>query len=155
MSVTRLVLDTNVWLDWLLFDDPDIAPLKAAVADGRVEIVMDEAGEAELARVLAYPFQNRKLDATAQAELVAQCARVARKAEVEKRSAEAALLPKCSDPDDQKFLELASACGAAFLVTRDGALLELARHKLRPLPYHIVTPAQLIATLKSADADGL
>ena len=58
------------------------------------------------------------------------------------------LLPKCGDPDDQKFLELALACGAAFLVTRDAALLELDRHKARPLPYRIVTPAQLAVALK-------
>ena len=25
----RLILDTNVWLDWLLFDDPSVAALKA------------------------------------------------------------------------------------------------------------------------------
>ena len=30
----RLVLDTNVWLDWLVFDDPGIAPLKLAVRTG-------------------------------------------------------------------------------------------------------------------------
>ena len=29
----RLVLDTNVWLDWLVFDDPALAPLKDAVAE--------------------------------------------------------------------------------------------------------------------------
>ena len=30
----RLVLDTNVWIDWLVFDDPSIAPLKAAQQSG-------------------------------------------------------------------------------------------------------------------------
>ncbi len=145
----RLVLDTNVWLDWLLFGDPDVAPLKAAVAQGRAEIFMDGAGESELARVLAYPFQNRTLDAAAQAGLLAQCRHIARKSEGESRKAEVNLLPKCEDPDDQKFLELALTCGAAFLVTRDRALLGLARHKARPLPYRIVTPAQLAAALRS------
>ncbi|HET9404954.1 MAG TPA: putative toxin-antitoxin system toxin component, PIN family [Burkholderiales bacterium] len=145
----RLVLDTNVWLDWLLFGDPDVAPLKAAVAQGGAEIFMDEAGEAELARVLAYPFQNRTLDAAAQAELIALCGRIARKAEVGSRKANESWLPKCEDADDQKFLELALTCGAAFLVTRDRALLGLARHKPRPLPYRIVTPAQLAAAFRS------
>ena len=43
------VLDTNVWLDWLVFDDPAVAPLKSAVAGGRAEIRIDPACEAALA----------------------------------------------------------------------------------------------------------
>ena len=49
-----VVLDTNVWLDWLVFADSTIAPLKAAHASGRLSIVRDAAGEAELERVLDY-----------------------------------------------------------------------------------------------------
>lgn len=33
----RLVLDTNVWLDWLAFDDAIIGPLKNAQVDGAVK----------------------------------------------------------------------------------------------------------------------
>jgi predicted nucleic acid-binding protein len=167
----RLVLDTNVWLDWLLFDDPGVAPVKAAVAEGRAEIVIDEAVEAELARVLAYPFGNKSLDGDAQAALLAQFRIIARRIEGKREKAkeagpgspnhdsrftnhavpaEGGPLPVCSDPDDQKFLELALACGATFLVTRDDALLELTQHKTRPLPYRIVTPGELIAELESA-----
>jgi uncharacterized protein len=174
----RLVLDTNVWLDWLLFDDPAVAPIRKAVAEGKAEVVMDEATESELARVLAYTFNNRTLDAATQASLLEQCRRTARKVEGGSRKEEGTdprptthdprvsgsihrspysihavptvenPLPVCSDADDQKFLELALACGAAFLVTRDGALLELAEHKVRPLPYRIVTPVQLAKALR-------
>jgi len=151
VPVTRLVLDTNVWLDWLLFEDPEVTPVKAAVAAGRAEVFVDDAVESELVRVLAYPFGIKTLDIEKQAELLAQCRRIARKSEGENRKAEVNLLPKCEDPDDQKFLELALACGAAYLVTRDRALLELAWHKARPLPYRIVTPAQLGAALKNCD----
>ncbi len=153
LRMLRWVLDTNIWLDWLVFDDPAVAPMKAAVAAGRAEIVMDEAVEAELVRVLAYPFGIKTLDEDAQAGLIAQFRAIARKAEGESRKAEKGFLPKCDDPDDQKFLELALACGAAFLVTRDGALLELARHKVRPLPFRIVTPAQVAAALAAALRD--
>jgi len=167
----RLVLDTNVWLDWLLFDDAAVAPIRKAVAEGKAEVVMDEATESELARVLAYTFNNKTLDAAKQAELLAQCRGIALRAEGRSRREERLgsrvsgsihhspftihavptaenPLPVCSDPDDQKFLELALACGAAFLVTRDGALLELAEHKVRSLPYRIVTPAQLAKALR-------
>jgi predicted nucleic acid-binding protein len=152
----RLVLDTNVWLDWLVFDDPAVAPVKAAVAEGRAAVFMDEAVEAELVRALAYPFGTKSLDAQAQAAAIARCLRIARRDEGPSTSLrtgggmkdEERPLPKCRDPDDQKFLELALACGAAFLLTRDEALLELARNKARPLPYRIVTPGELAAELE-------
>ena len=145
----RLVLDTNVWLDWLVFDDPSVAPVKAAVAEGRVEVFIDAAVEAELVRVLDYPFGTRSLDAQAQAKAVAECLRIARRDEGGGMRDEERPLPVCSDPDDQKFLELALACGAGFLVTRDAALLELARNRVRPLPYRIVTPQELAAALEA------
>lgn len=141
----RLVLDTNVWLDWLLFDDPVIAPVKAAVAAGGAAVFIDDAVEAELARVLAYPFGSRTLDAQQQARAIAECLRVARKAEGGRRREEQKLLPKCDDPDDQKFLELAAACGAAYLLTRDDALLEVGRRKSRPLPFRVMTPLEFAA----------
>src|SRR5262245_18512155 len=75
-SPPRFVLDTNVWLDWLVFEDPDIAPVKAAVAAGRAEVVVDEAVVAELARVLAYPFGARTLSPDARSKCLAECRRV-------------------------------------------------------------------------------
>jgi predicted nucleic acid-binding protein len=51
-----------------------------------------------------------------------------------------ASLPRCRDPHDQKFLELALAAQADALVTKDQALLELARRKL---PFRIAAPQAL------------
>ena len=119
----RLVLDTNVWLDWLVFAEPGVAPLKDAVVLGRFTVCIDEACEAELIRVLAYDLGKHSIDAAAQAAALAACRQVAKRIE----AAPAAGLPKCRDPDDQKFLEAALAAGADFLVTKDLALLELAR----------------------------
>jgi putative PIN family toxin of toxin-antitoxin system len=130
----RLVLDTNAWLDWLVFDDPAMAPLKAAVAAGRAEILIDAACEAELERVLAYPLGRFTLEAPAQAACLAECRRLALRVE---RAAPPADLPRCRDPDDQKFLEAAAAAGADFLVTRDLALLELAH---RAAAFRILSP---------------
>jgi putative PIN family toxin of toxin-antitoxin system len=130
----RLVLDTNVWLDWLVFKDPSLEPLKAAVAERRAEIFIDAACEAELERVLAYDLGKHTLDAAAQAACLAECRRIARPLEGDKPAACAAL-PRCEDPADQPFLEAALAARADFLVTKDRALLELAR---RPLPFRIV-----------------
>jgi putative PIN family toxin of toxin-antitoxin system len=141
-GVTRLVLDTNVWLDWLVFEEPALAPLRAAHAAGRVEIVMDEACEAELARVLAYDLGKHTIGAQAQAQCLERCRSLAKRLAV--TSVETASgsqgLPRCSDPHDQKFLELALASGADILVTKDQALLELARRKL---PFRIAAPNAL------------
>jgi predicted nucleic acid-binding protein len=82
------------------------------------------------------------LSAEAQAACLAECGRIASRVEGVPLPTPRAL-PVCSDPDDQKFLELALACGAGLLVTKDRALLELARHKTRPVPFRIVEPAKL------------
>lgn len=167
-TMLRLVLDTNVWLDWLVFHDAGIAPIKAAVANGQAEILIDAACEQELARVLAYPMRKHALDADSRATLLAECRSVARMLEPGEREGASSgkrnnlhlpsddlapsrpPLPVCRDKDDQKFLELARDCGADFLVTRDRELLRLARKKLRPAPFRIVTPAQFAA---AADLD--
>ena len=52
--MSPVVLDTNVWLDWLVFDDAALAPLKRAQADGAIEIFSDEACARELVAVLNY-----------------------------------------------------------------------------------------------------
>ena len=130
----RLVLDTNVWLDWLVFDDPSIAPIKAAVAADRAQVFIDAACEAELERALGYDLGKRTVDIAA---CIAECRRVARRIDSSAPEAERARLPACRDPDDQKFLEAALAAGAGFLVTKDRALLDLAR---RATPFRILTP---------------
>ena len=141
----RLVLDTNVWLDWLVFDDPCVAPIRAAVAAGRAEICIDAACEAELERALGYDLGRKfTIDAQAQAACLAECRRVARRIESACPEAERAQLPACRDPDDQKFMEAALAAKADFLVTKDRALLELARRTLR---FRIVPPEGFAAGL--------
>jgi len=141
LAPQRVVLDTNVWLDWLVFRDPGVEPLRAAQAAGRAAIFIDEACEAELVRVLAYERGRWTLDAPAQSEALARCRAAARPPG--RAAARASMaLPRCRDPDDQKFLELALAAGAHDLVTRDRALLELGRRTrpLTPLPFRILAP---------------
>ncbi|HEX9192347.1 MAG TPA: putative toxin-antitoxin system toxin component, PIN family [Burkholderiales bacterium] len=123
MTGPRAVLDTNVWLDWLVFDDPSTAPIKAAVAASRAEVLIDAACEAELERALGYDLGKRTVDVAA---CIAECRRAARRIESPAPEAERAKLPACRDRDDQKFLEAALAARAEFLLTKDRALLELA-----------------------------
>jgi len=148
----RLVLDTNVWLDWLVFQDPGIAAIKTAVASGQAEIFIGPACAQELERALTYPLPKNPLDAATQAACLAECRRLARTNEGGGTKDETYPLPTCRDPDDQKFLELARDCSADFLVTKDRALLELARRKARPTPFRIVTPQQFADTLGAKPA---
>lgn len=159
----RLVLDTNVWLDWLVFDDPAVAPLQRAHADGAIELFSDEACTRELIAVLNYDLGKRSLDAETQKARLAEFYRLVRPhpsgplAESAGspplrgggRESAALPLPRCRDPDDQKFLELARDCSADYLVTKDNALLVLARRKTRPAPCRIVTPSGMGAVLES------
>lgn len=137
MRVLRLVLDTNIWLDWLVFADPVVIPIRNAVAGARAAVYIDERCEAELERVLAYDLGKHSIDAAAQAACLAACRCVALR--VEAPEALQAKLPQCRDPDDQKFLEAALAARADFLVTKDLALLELAQ---RVREFRILTPTE-------------
>ena len=138
MTKPRLVLDTNVWLDWLVFDDPRIAPVREALEADRAEICIDRACEAELARVLAYDLGRRTLDVKAQAACLERCLALARRIDATLAEPERGRLPACRDKDDQKFLEAALAAGAHFLITRDEALLALGRR----VAFRIVRPEQ-------------
>jgi putative PIN family toxin of toxin-antitoxin system len=137
MEAKRIVLDTNIWLDWLVFKDLSLLHLKKAVSEGKAEILINAACEAELERVLAYDLARHSLDAAARSACLAECRRIAQRIDTAAPEAERKLLARCADPDDQKFLELALAARADALVTKDHKLLELAR---RTKPFRILNP---------------
>ena len=136
-TMPRVVLDTNVWLDWLVFNDPAIAPLRALVEADRAQIYLDALCAAELERALSYDLK-REVDVTA---CMAKARRAAYASEATVPSAQVAKLPHCRDPDDQKFLEAALASRADFLITKDHALLALDGRAA----FRIVTPAGFAA----------
>ncbi|HSG76841.1 MAG TPA: putative toxin-antitoxin system toxin component, PIN family [Burkholderiales bacterium] len=133
MAGVRVVLDTQVWLDWLVFDDPAVGRLREAQAAGRIEIVIDEVCEAELVRVLGYDLGKFSLEPDEQTHCVARARGVSRRVP----AGSPGELPRCKDPDDQKFLELAASTGARILVSKDQALLALARRVTR---FRILAP---------------
>lgn len=118
-----LVLDTNVVLDWLVFDDVRMRPVAVAVAAHKVRLISSAACVEELQRALGY--KAIRLDAVAQAKVLANYRRQSTLVAAPVAGA-SPMLPRCEDPDDQKFLELAWHAGASWLVTRDKALLKLA-----------------------------
>ena len=92
-------------------------------------------------RVLAYDLAKHTLDAAAQAACLTECRKIAHRIDTAAPETERKLLPRCVDPDDQKFLELALAARADVLITKDHKLLELAR---RTKAFRILKPARVI-----------
>ena len=138
-SPCRLVLDTNVWLDLLVFEDPRCAALAVALDTGRALALIDAACRAEWPRVLAYPALQ--LSAQAQQALVRQLDALAVRCE-EARPEDARPVLRCRDKDDQKFLALALRAHAQALLSRDQALLELAARSRRLGLFGICPPDQ-------------
>lgn len=128
----RVVIDTNVILSALLFENGRVAWMRDAWARLLCRpLVCTETAE-ELLRALAYP--KFKLSVDDREELLGDYLPYAERVEVTRRLGE----PRCDDPDDQKFLDLAYAGRASMLITGDKALLALAGK----CPFDIVSPAQ-------------
>jgi putative PIN family toxin of toxin-antitoxin system len=144
--IVRMVLDTNIWLDWLVFDDTGIHRIRQLQEAGHVEILIDAPCEAEFAEVITRKFQKKTLDAQEQAQALAHCRRLTTRIEAQLSPPERARLPRCKDPDDQKFLELAFAGEADILITKDRALLDIFRRKKkqvgRTVSFKILTPEE-------------
>ncbi len=144
-GVPRIVFDTNVLVSLYVFDDSRYAALRQALEQGRLRAVTNEACLAEFARVLAYAQFGVAPDLQARA-----LEDYARHALLSAAPVGDAVLPRCKDPDDQKFLELARDAGAAWLVTSDKALLALARRRRLAHLFRVVTPDAALALLQDA-----
>lgn len=139
----RLILDTNVVLDCLVFDDPAIRELTTAVEARRVQALVHECTIDELQRVLAYP--QLSLDEAQRLHVLNRYRAASAPAAVPDGFGRETLLlppgfPRCRDRDDEVFLALAYHARADALVTWDKAVLKL-RRKARRFGVAIVTPA--------------
>jgi uncharacterized protein len=131
-----VVLDTNVVLDWLVFGNVSARPLANAIQGGRLRWLSSPRMREELARVLQYPalagwHPDSERTLTQFDRWTAVCP----------NPAPMAINPACTDADDQVFIDLALAQGADWLVTRDRALIKLAR-RMRARGVRIVTPTR-------------
>lgn len=131
----RLVLDTNVCLDLFVFQDPRRAELLAALESGAVEAVTRADCRAEFLYVLNYPHlklteTTRPLSAARFDALITLVA----------PPESGVRLPVCTDRDDQKFLELARDAQADILITKDKALLKLAKRLSKAGLFRVIQP---------------
>ena len=122
-ALACVVVDTNIVLDLFVFQDPATLVLNqlliAALTLGQPRWLATAAMREELVRVLDYPqvrkrmafYERSAVEVLAQFDRLSQPTDIAPKASV-----------TCKDPDDQKFIDLAVAHGAA-LLSKDRAVL--------------------------------
>ena len=144
-----LVLDTNVVLDWLAFGDAAVQPIATAIATGQVRLISSAACVDELQRALGYAAI--RLDAEAQARALANFCGYATLVD-DPPSDALPILPRCDDPDDQKFLQLAWHAGARWLISRDKALLKLAVPVAKLGRFAVIAPTEFAAVLAQLSA---
>ena len=119
--MNAVVLDTNVALDLLVFNDPAARSLKQALEHAKVDWLVTEAMRAEFARVLAYPRMAARLQVLGLtgSDLLARYDHLSRTRPVAPQAA-----IRCSDRDDQMFIDLAVAHRAR-LLSKDRQVLRL------------------------------
>jgi putative PIN family toxin of toxin-antitoxin system len=121
MSMPRVVLDTNIVLDLLIFKDPRCAALRAALDSKALMWIATPVMRDELERVLTYThLQPRMAFYQISAEQV--LAQFDAGATLQAIAARCPFV--CTDADDQKFIDLA-AQHSAVLVSKDKAVLRL------------------------------
>jgi putative PIN family toxin of toxin-antitoxin system len=126
-----LVIDTQIVMDWLVFRDARSQALADAVVSGRVRWLVEPAMREEIRHVIGRGVAARYAPDLSLIESHFDAHAVM----VEPRQPSPRLV--CRDPDDQKFIDLALAAGARWLVSRDKALLALAK-RARPRGLHIL-----------------
>ncbi|MFZ6742652.1 putative toxin-antitoxin system toxin component, PIN family [Undibacterium sp. JH2W] len=138
----RVVIDTNVCLDLFVFKDPRWSVLLESLSNGQLQALTRTDCRDEWLAVLSYPHLAARHD-SAEAVTALFDAHITCVTTVETLTRK---LPVCSDKDDQKFLEIARDSQAQVLITKDKALLKLARKMKQAGMFKIETPEQFLRT---------
>ena len=139
MKKPRIVLDTNVCLDLFMFRDPRWQHLLSAMQQDQVECVTSSSCRMEWTLVLNY--KKLALSEVQQQSLLAEFDALIHVIPDDEASIDLLIkLPLCRDKDDQKFLVCAQSAQADFLITKDKALLKLARKTTRSGLFTIASP---------------
>ncbi len=117
-----IVIDTNIVLDLLVFDDPSWAALQSALDAGSLRWIATPSMRIELERVLGYPLIARRLVRDARSADAVLARFDALSQIVEEAPPRAPFV--CKDPDDQVFIDLAVAHRAR-LLSKDKLVLAL------------------------------
>jgi len=142
-----VVFDTNICLDFFVFHDPRYLCILEWLKEGKIHGLTSSACRDEWLAVLNYPHLpiNDEQRPIAITEFDATI-------KIKDDFIYSAIrLPLCSDKDDQKFLETALGLRVDYLVSKDKALLKLARRLSKLELFKIVTPEQFLNDLTIND----
>lgn len=120
----RCVFDTNVVISALVFSGRRLAWLRRAWLTTELVPLASQETIAELVRVLEYP--KFRLAQEERLELLGDYLPFCDSVDIGQELPDLPDLPRRDDPDDQKFLKLAAAGEADWLITGDPHLLKLA-----------------------------
>lgn len=119
-TVTFYILDTNIWLDWLIFHNDALDALKAAHQNKYFKIIYTVEMLFELTDVICR--SQFKLTQQRQNEVLAELKQLASLVETQSKPLHSI---RCKDKDDQIFIDTALAYGSAWLISKDKHLLTL------------------------------
>ena len=130
-----VVLDTNTVLDWLLFQDAGMLALAGAIQAGHIRWVACARMRDEFQRALGYANLAKWLPDSQRLLSAFDLWALDRPTPPPTPAAW-----RCSDADDQVFIDLALAESARWLITHDRAVLRLGK-RARERGLLIVKPA--------------
>ena len=148
MNPKLIVIDSQSLFDWLVFHNPSAQRWASTLSGVDWKWIFTSDMKAEFDFVAAKGFGERwpvSFDDVASA-----WSTMAWQVDTPAELGVSARL-HCTDRDDQKFIDLAIAAGAHTLISRDKALLRLARKAAARHGLRICTPANWSATLDQAD----
>lgn len=136
--MVRVVVDTNVLISALLKADGSPAKIVALWRSGRLELVVSEEVIDEVARVLGYPRIRKRVTAE-EAERFVDLLRTAALG----MTAYERVTVVDDDPDDDKFLAIAVASRAAYVISGDTHLLRVGTYR----GIDILTPSAFLTDI--------
>ena len=134
----RVVIDTNVLISALLKANSGPASIVSLWRSGEVELVVSLEVIDEIARVLDYPKIKKRVSSEEAARFLTL---LYTSATIVQSNEKVAAVD--ADPDDNKFVALALASGAEYIVSGDAHLLDVGTYQ----DIEILTPAQFIANV--------
>ena len=121
-----VILDTNILLDILVFDDQRAHPLRVAFSNQELDALVTEDTLDELIDVISRP--QFSLDKQKQAEILLQWQSWSRLV----KQSDLQVAPwKCKDRDDQVFINLAFSFKPSTLISKDKLVLKLAKRAIK------------------------
>jgi putative PIN family toxin of toxin-antitoxin system len=138
----EIVLDTNVCLDLFVFKDPRWEKIMLALNTGTIRASTRKDCREEWLAVLHYSHlpvtdENRQIFIENFDKFI----------EVREAVPSLIKLPVCTDKDDQKFLEYSRDAQVNVLVSKDKAVLKLAKKMQKLNLFNIETPEKFLHRL--------